>query len=143
MKTSIKNILISACILCVGVTTLAYSFGDLLKGIPGIPIKRGGAQPGVSSGSKPQSGRQQPAMTDVTGIVSVATATQSSDEEFAVGRQLAGNLLGAAPLVRNPIVQEYVNKVGLWVAMQSERPDIPWRFGVIETDSINAFAAPG
>ena len=143
MKTSIKNILLLACILCIGVTTPAYSFGNLLKDIPGIPIKGGGAQPGVSSGSKPQRGRQKPAMPDVTGLVSAATTTQSSDEEFAVGRQLAGNLLGAAPLVRNPRLQEYVNKVGLWVAMQSERPDIPWRFGVIETDSINAFAAPG
>jgi predicted Zn-dependent protease len=29
------------------------------------------------------------------------------------------------------------------VASQSERPDLPWHFGVIESNDINAFAAPG
>jgi beta-barrel assembly-enhancing protease len=33
--------------------------------------------------------------------------------------------------------------VGRWVALQSERPDLPWHFGVIESNDINAFAAPG
>jgi predicted Zn-dependent protease len=36
-----------------------------------------------------------------------------------------------------------VNRVGRWVALQSERPELPWHFGVIESASINAFAAPG
>jgi predicted Zn-dependent protease len=33
--------------------------------------------------------------------------------------------------------------VGSWVAAGSERPDLPWLFAVIESDGINAFAAPG
>jgi beta-barrel assembly-enhancing protease len=33
--------------------------------------------------------------------------------------------------------------VGRWVASQSERADLPWKFGVIESADINAFAAPG
>ena len=64
-------------------------------------------------------------------------------EEAAIGRQIAGNLLGAAPLVKDPQLQKYVNNVGRWVASQSERPDLAWHFGVIETSDINAFAAPG
>ena len=40
-------------------------------------------------------------------------------------------------------LQKYVNDVGAWVASQSERPDLPWHFGVIESKDINAFAAPG
>lgn len=67
----------------------------------------------------------------------------SKDEEIALGRQIAGNLLGAAPLVKDEALQKYVNSVGRWVASQSERPDLPWRFGVIESDDLNAFAAPG
>lgn len=67
----------------------------------------------------------------------------SEEEEAAIGRQIAGNLLGAAPLVKDPQLQKYVNNVGRWVASQSERPDLPWHFGVIETSDINAFAAPG
>lgn len=67
----------------------------------------------------------------------------SKDEEIALGHQIAGNLLGAAPLVKDEALQKYVNSVGRWVASQSERPDLPWRFGVIESDDLNAFAAPG
>lgn len=67
----------------------------------------------------------------------------SKDEEIALGREIAGNLLGAAPLVKDAALQKYVNSVGRWVASQSERPDLPWRFGVLESDDLNAFAAPG
>lgn len=67
----------------------------------------------------------------------------STEEEIKLGREIAGNLLGAAPLVKDNALQKYVNSVGRWVASQSERPDLPWRFGVIESEDINAFAAPG
>jgi predicted Zn-dependent protease len=67
----------------------------------------------------------------------------SEAEEIAIGREIAGNLLGAAPLVKDKQLQKYVNNVGRWVASQSERPDLAWHFGVIESEDINAFAAPG
>ncbi len=64
-------------------------------------------------------------------------------QERELGRQIAGGVLGAAPLVPDFRLQSYVNRVGMWVALQSERPEVPWRFGVIESEGINAFAAPG
>jgi len=67
----------------------------------------------------------------------------SDAEEARIGRQIAGNLLGAAPLVRDDALQHYVNQVGRWVALQSERPELNWTFGVIDSDAVNAFAAPG
>ena len=67
----------------------------------------------------------------------------SKQEEIQLGREITGNLLGAAPLVNDAALQNYVNKVGRWVANQSERSDLPWHFGVIESEDINAFAAPG
>ena len=67
----------------------------------------------------------------------------SEEEEVAIGRQAAGNLLGAAPLVNDLKLQRYVNFVGRWVATQSERPRLKWHFGVIDSNDINAFAAPG
>jgi predicted Zn-dependent protease len=63
--------------------------------------------------------------------------------EAEIGNASAASLLGAAPLVQNEKLQAYVNQVGLWLAMQTERPDLPWRFGVMDSDSVNAFAAPG
>jgi len=67
----------------------------------------------------------------------------SIEEEVAIGRQLAGNLLGAAPLWKNDAVQAYVNRTGRWIASQSDRPQLTWRFGVIDTPTLNAFAMPG
>ena len=67
----------------------------------------------------------------------------SPEEETRIGRQISGNLLGAVPLVRDDKLQRYVNLVGNWVALQSGRKDISWHFGVLDTEDINAFAAPG
>lgn len=67
----------------------------------------------------------------------------SDAEEEALGREVAGRLLAAAPLVKDPAVQKYVNQIGVYVAQQSERPQLHWTFGVIASDDINAFAAPG
>lgn len=65
------------------------------------------------------------------------------EQEARIGQQLAGDLLGAAPLVKDERLQNYVNLVGNWVAQQAGRTDVTWRFGVIDSDDINAFAAPG
>lgn len=67
----------------------------------------------------------------------------SQEDEIAVGRNVTGTILGAAPLVNDAKLQAYVNKVGRWVASQSERTSLPWHFGVIDSTDINAFAAPG
>jgi len=67
----------------------------------------------------------------------------SLEEENRIGRQISGNLLGAVPLVRDDKLQNYVNLVGNWVALQSGRQDVTWHFGVLDTEAINAFAAPG
>jgi predicted Zn-dependent protease len=76
-----------------------------------------------------------PDLVQATGI--------SEQDEIAVGHEIAGRVLGAAPLVADDALQTYVNRVGRWIAAQSERPNLPWRFGVIESPNINAFAAPG
>lgn len=64
-------------------------------------------------------------------------------EEIEIGEGVVETLLGARPLLDDPELQRYVNAVGRWVALQSERPDLPWHFGVNDSDHINAFAAPG
>src|SRR5512146_1744758 len=78
-------------------------------------------------------------------LADAAKELKGADEsaEIAIGRQIAGNLLGASPLVKDARLQKYVNQVGEWVASQSERPDLPWHFGVIQSEDVNAFAAPG
>ena len=72
-----------------------------------------------------------------------ATREISETEEVSIGNDLAARLLGAAPLVADPVLQRYVNHVGRWVAAQTSRPGLPWRFGVLEAPQVNAFAVPG
>lgn len=71
------------------------------------------------------------------------TGNPTDADEEKLGREIAGRLLGAAPLVQDDKLQAYVNKVGRYVAAQSGRPDLNWTFGVIESPTVNAFAAPG
>jgi len=72
-----------------------------------------------------------------------ATHEINEPEEIAIGHDVAARLLGAAPLMNDLRVQRYVNNVGRWLASQSERPNLPWRFGVMDAPQINAFAVPG
>lgn len=75
--------------------------------------------------------------------VQKANAEIDEPQEITLGEGIASNLLGAAPLLDNPAVQQYVNRVGRWLALQTERPDLPWQFGVLDDNDVNAFAAPG
>lgn len=67
----------------------------------------------------------------------------TQDEEVQLGEGITATMLGAAPLSRDANLQRYVNRVGRWVALHSDRPDLPWTFGVIDTRTVNAFAMPG
>lgn len=81
----------------------------------------------------------------VDSVKNAGKATRDIDEgeEIAIGRDVAARLLGAAPLASDARLQRYVNNVGRWLASQTERPDLPWQFGVLEAPQLNAFAVPG
>jgi len=72
----------------------------------------------------------------------VLTAAESTDEVQA-GKEITAIYLGAAPLLEDSAAQRYVNLVGRHLADQSTRPALPWTFGILATESVNAFSAPG
>lgn len=89
---------------------------------------------------------------DIGGIINAAKGAKklgdsfrkiSDEEEVKIGGDLAGIVLGAAPLANDPASQHYVNRLGQWLAMHSDRPNLPWKFGIIDTDDFNAFSTPG
>lgn len=65
------------------------------------------------------------------------------EEEIKIGGDLAGIILGASPLISDPAQQHYVNRLGRWLALHCERPNLPWKFGIIDTSDFNAFSTPG
>jgi beta-barrel assembly-enhancing protease len=97
----------------------------------------------VKNGSASAKNKTESSATVVPDEKAFNWKNPSTAEEIALGREITGSILGAAPLVKDDKLQQYVNKVGRWVASQSERSDLPWKFGVIESSDLNAFAAPG
>ena len=76
----------------------------------------------------------------------IPEAPYSQDDvetEIVFGRELASKILGKYPPLKNDKLNGYVNKVGQVVAQHSERPELDYHFVVLDTDIINAFAAPG
>jgi predicted Zn-dependent protease len=66
----------------------------------------------------------------------------SIEKEIALGKQLAREVERQAKLVDDPLVTEYVNRIGQNLARNSDA-SFPFTFKVIEDDSVNAFALPG
>ncbi len=65
------------------------------------------------------------------------------EEEQSIGQAIALQVVARYHGVYDhPALTRYVNLVGQAVAMTSDRPEIPYRFAVLDHDSINAFAAP-
>lgn len=76
----------------------------------------------------------------------IPEAPYSQDDvetEIVFGRELASKILGKYPPVQNDKLNAYVNKVGQVIAQHSERPELDYHFVVLDTNIINAFAAPG
>src|SRR4051812_19890968 len=69
--------------------------------------------------------------------------TFSEEEEQTIGLDVSQKVRDKFGVVQDPAVHKYVSLVGLTIAKQSERPDLPWTFIVLDTDGVNAFASPG
>ena len=72
-----------------------------------------------------------------------AACGMSESDEVAIGRQNAQQIDARIPLVRDPVIAEYVQQLGLSMAKTTERPDLDWRFLVVNSAEVNAFALPG
>ena len=66
----------------------------------------------------------------------------SLEKQVAMGQQFSQQIEHAAKLVADPVVIEYVNRVGQNLVRNSDSK-VPFTIKVIDTDEINAFALPG
>lgn len=84
-------------------------------------------------------------MDKLKGVAEKVKALKEPDEsdEIELGKGVSSTLLGAAPLVNDAELQAYVNQLGKWLALHTQRPNLPWRFGVLDDNGVNAFATPG
>src|SRR6202795_2748267 len=66
----------------------------------------------------------------------------SIEKEIALGKQMAQEVERQAKIVDDPIVAEYVNRVGQNLVRNSDAK-VPFTIKVIDAEEINAFALPG
>lgn len=83
------------------------------------------------------------AVVDVISQADTVLSDVTPEQERKLGTDSASIILSAVPTIKNDALNTYVNRVGRWVAQHSERPDLQWRFAVLDTVSINAYATPG
>ena len=66
----------------------------------------------------------------------------SLEKQIAMGRSYAGQIETAAKLINDPVITEYVNRIGQNLVRNSDA-QVPFTIKVIDTDDVNAFALPG
>ena len=75
--------------------------------------------------------------------VGTAVVPISTEQEVEIGRGIAATVAGRYTVSRDTALTRYVNLVGNVVADVDPRPDIVYRFAVLDSDEVNAFASPG
>ncbi|HWC17309.1 MAG TPA: M48 family metallopeptidase [Terriglobales bacterium] len=66
----------------------------------------------------------------------------SLDKEEALGRELSQQVEQQAKLIKDPIITEYVNRVGQTLVQHSDAK-VPFVIKVVDDEQVNAFALPG
>ncbi len=97
-----------------------------------------------ASSGKPLSVNEDPNMIGKRNINKGLGAKMagSTEKEVRLGRQLAAEVDRQARFVEDPLITEYVNRVGQNIVLHSDAK-IPFTIKVIDSDEVNAFALPG
>ena len=67
----------------------------------------------------------------------------SEEQEISLGRQYSAEIIKEMPEYEDPELARLVQEIGERVAANSHRPDLIYRFTVLDSDKVNAFALPG
>ncbi|MBD0369248.1 MAG: M48 family metalloprotease [Pyrinomonadaceae bacterium] len=112
---------------------------------PAAPAKTQQTSATTSTASrKPLSTSEDPAMIGKRKINSgpIASMSGSLEKEVSLGRQLAAQVDREAKFIDDPVITEYVNRVGQNIVLHSDAR-VPFTIKVIDSDEVNAFALPG
>ena len=77
----------------------------------------------------------------VTGKMRDVELTQA--EEVALGQEISARVRARYGVVQDPEIHKYVSLVGSVLARKTPQTGTAWHFIVLDTDGVNAFAAPG
>ena len=66
----------------------------------------------------------------------------SLEKEIGLGKQLASEVERQAKIINDPVISEYVNRIGQNLVRNSDAK-VPFTIKVIDSEEVNAFALPG
>ena len=98
----------------------------------------------TSTNKKPLSTNEDPAMIGKRNINGgfVGKISGGTEKEVRMGREAAAEVDRQAKFIDDPIITEYVNRVGQNIVLHSDAK-VPFTIKVIDSDEVNAFALPG
>lgn len=98
----------------------------------------------AASSNKPLGVNEDPNMIGKRNINKgiIAKMSGSTEKEVRIGRELAAEVDRQAKFIDDPMITEYVNRVGQNIVLHSDAK-IPFTIKVIDSDEVNAFALPG
>lgn len=67
----------------------------------------------------------------------------SQQQEVQMGQDYARQINAQLPIVSDPEINRYINVLGDEIARRTSRADLDWRFYVVDSKEVNAFAVPG
>ena len=67
----------------------------------------------------------------------------TDEDEEKIGAAVSERIRQRYGVIQDSAVHKYVTLVGAVLAQASDRPNLPWKFIVLDTDGVNALAAPG
>ncbi len=100
----------------------------------------------LSIGVKPaaaQIGGITGALKKAQTVKKVADLKVTDAEEHQIGQQVSDKMVETFGVYQDANVTKYVTLVGAVLALSSSRPGLDWQFVVLDTEGVNAFAAPG
>lgn len=80
----------------------------------------------------------------VVGVVAVLAACGvSTQQEVEMGQQYSQQINAQLPIVSDPELNRYINVLGDSIAKLSDERNLDWRFYIVDSREVNAFAVPG
>ena len=98
----------------------------------------------AARGTKPLGVNENPDMIGKRNINGglIAKMSGSTEKEVRLGREAAAEVDRQAKFIEDPMITEYVNRVGQNIVLHSDAK-VPFTIKVIDSDEVNAFALPG
>jgi predicted Zn-dependent protease len=67
----------------------------------------------------------------------------NEDQEIRTGQEMDAEVRRDMGIYQDDALQKYIEDVGMRLAHESQRPNLPWHFTIVDSAAINAFALPG